>query len=252
MNELHPSDTMAFDDDARFDRLVDGEASPEEYRTILAGLDDEPGGWRRCAMAFLEAQALACELGDLREEAVFAASQQTAAKPGVASESGAATNYWPLALAMAASFLAAFGLGYAWRSAGQGNQQQPELIVEENQPPPQDSQLAGNPSTNRETGPLREEHVVHPPLQNVTLVVGDDAANAEQFEIPVVHYGDVGDEYFQAEHTAMPPQIREMLERQGHQLRRTQGYVPVTLEDGQQLVVPVEEVEIVPVGWPAF
>ena len=43
-------------DDSRFDRLVDGELSEEERRELLAGLDAEPGGWRRCALAFLESQ----------------------------------------------------------------------------------------------------------------------------------------------------------------------------------------------------
>ena len=43
-------------DDTRFDRLVDDELSEEERRELLGRLDDEPGGWRRCALAFLEAQ----------------------------------------------------------------------------------------------------------------------------------------------------------------------------------------------------
>ena len=43
-------------DDPRFDRLVDGELSEPERRELLAGLDSEPGGWRRCALAFLESQ----------------------------------------------------------------------------------------------------------------------------------------------------------------------------------------------------
>ena len=44
-------------DDLRFDRLVDDELSDTERRQLLASLDDEPGGWRCCALAFLEAQA---------------------------------------------------------------------------------------------------------------------------------------------------------------------------------------------------
>ena len=60
---VRPMDLDTSDDDIRFDRLVDGELSAEEYRTLLAALDDEPGGWRRCALAFLEAQSLGRELG---------------------------------------------------------------------------------------------------------------------------------------------------------------------------------------------
>ena len=48
-------------DDALFDRLVDGELSDFERQRLLASLDDPQGvwrdqGWRRCALAFLEAQ----------------------------------------------------------------------------------------------------------------------------------------------------------------------------------------------------
>ena len=255
MSEIHQHlEDPSYDDATRFDRLADGETSAEEYRSILAGLDDEPGGWRRCAMAFLEAQALKNDLGELRDRAVSSHAKE---KP----ESPVATQaiQWPVLLAIAASFLAAFGLGYALRSPWPTTRQSDGPVAEENRNSPhdnrqhsQDSALAGNSPANRVKAPLREEDVAETPLQNVTLVVGDDADHAEQFEIPVVYYGDVGDEYFRSQHSAMPPEIREMIERQGHQLRRTQGYVPVTMEDGQQLVVPVEEVEIVPVSWPAF
>ena len=53
MNQCHISDN----DDSRFDRLVDGELNDTERHQLLASLDDEPGGWRSCALAFLEAQA---------------------------------------------------------------------------------------------------------------------------------------------------------------------------------------------------
>ena len=43
-------------DDAIFDRLVDGELSASERQQLLAALDTTDDGWRRCALAFLEAQ----------------------------------------------------------------------------------------------------------------------------------------------------------------------------------------------------
>ena len=46
----------ALQDDILFDRLVDGELSSTERRQLIASLDDRPGGWRRCALAFVEAQ----------------------------------------------------------------------------------------------------------------------------------------------------------------------------------------------------
>ncbi len=47
------------------DRLVDGELSDADYRITLHRLDEAPDGWRRCAMSFLEQQALRQELQQL-------------------------------------------------------------------------------------------------------------------------------------------------------------------------------------------
>src|SRR5437660_9434314 len=99
--------------DNRIERLVDGELSVEGYRALLASLDDEPDGWKRCALAFLEDQALAGEMGairrrlDLREQQVPETPPQKQPRP-------LDSRVWrqmPMLLAMAASLLAAFALG---------------------------------------------------------------------------------------------------------------------------------------------
>ncbi len=45
------------------DLLVDGELSEADRRAMLLQLEHEPDGWRRCALAFLEAQCWKAELG---------------------------------------------------------------------------------------------------------------------------------------------------------------------------------------------
>ncbi len=49
-------------DDILLDRLVDGELPADERRALLQSLDSRPDGWRRCALAFLEAQSWRSEL----------------------------------------------------------------------------------------------------------------------------------------------------------------------------------------------
>ena len=113
-------------DDLPFDRLVDGELSEAKRRELLAGLDNEPGGWRRCALAFLEAQCWKQAVG----QALQASGGQTFLSAGDRQEclphqsptadgtqSVPATikrSPWPsrtgTLLAMAASFLVALGL----------------------------------------------------------------------------------------------------------------------------------------------
>ena len=49
----------------QFDLLVDGELSEADRRALLLQLEHEPDGWRRCALAFLEAQCWKAELGQI-------------------------------------------------------------------------------------------------------------------------------------------------------------------------------------------
>src|ERR1017187_1735563 len=53
----------------QFDLLVDGELSEADRRALLLQLEHEPDGWRRCALAFLEAQCWKAELGQMAESA---------------------------------------------------------------------------------------------------------------------------------------------------------------------------------------
>jgi len=44
------------------DRLVDGRLGEDEYRQLICQIDSNPNGWKQCALAFLEHQALEKEL----------------------------------------------------------------------------------------------------------------------------------------------------------------------------------------------
>lgn len=67
-NEQRPNLTEATDEQLErlIDRLVDGELNESLRRSLLIELDHRPQGWRRCALAFLEAQAWQSGLGSSR------------------------------------------------------------------------------------------------------------------------------------------------------------------------------------------
>lgn len=52
-------------DDFELDELVSGNLEGDKYRRAIAQIDQEPEGWKRCALAFLEEQAFRKELGEL-------------------------------------------------------------------------------------------------------------------------------------------------------------------------------------------
>ncbi len=53
---------------ATIDELVSGGLAEEQYRDVLRKLEEEPGAWKRCALAFLEDQALQQDLAELAQD----------------------------------------------------------------------------------------------------------------------------------------------------------------------------------------
>src|SRR4051794_18532172 len=114
--------TVSYSDANLFDRLVDGELTQPERRSFLESLDQRPDGWRRCALAFLEAQSLGEELRLLaRAQDRVILPKVThpvapASKERSVHEPGRATGVqW---LAIAAGLVMAFGLGWLGRERG--------------------------------------------------------------------------------------------------------------------------------------
>ena len=89
---------------AELDRLIDGVLSEDDRRMLLLNLDASPGGWRRCALAFLEAQAWREAFAETASPLVLP-TRRPAARLGP----------W---LAVAAGLLAAFGVGWMTRPIG--------------------------------------------------------------------------------------------------------------------------------------
>src|SRR5688572_28050810 len=98
-------------DDSMFDRLVDGELSPDERRQLLTSLDDQPDGWRRWEQRLLEAQAWGDGWGQFvrgREEDRDAETSLAAARDAPLRTSTKRGLAW---LAIAAGLLLAFTRG---------------------------------------------------------------------------------------------------------------------------------------------
>jgi hypothetical protein len=222
-------------DDCRFDRLVDGELSAEEYRATLSALDEEPGGWRRCALAFLEAQAWRSEMGAIRSGLPAAAAKiapaQTRPRP-----------VWMPLLAAVASFVVAFAGGIVvqrqWdRSAADASRPQggAEVVQRPAIPDARGETLAQEPRS----------------VGNIRLVMDGGQGDAPQ-EIDVPVYDQVNPEWLVHEAPVLPPEVIRALERRGRKVERSVEYLPLPLDEHRQIVLPVEQYEIMPVGRRAY
>ncbi|HEY6563049.1 MAG TPA: hypothetical protein VIY86_01010 [Pirellulaceae bacterium] len=190
-------------------RLADGELSDAEYARVLRELDADPRKWRDCALAFLEAQALRRGLREWTGIGDVAPRQE---KPPVRIRARWTRSSLPWsALGMAVTVLLAFSLGRFT---------------------PQESQRLGNNSTRNSLAQSQADETQ--PIQTVANRQGPDA----QFVV---------DDYWQG-HSLFSPEVRKSLERSGTDVRRQHRYIPVRTTTGQQLLVPIVDVQLVPVG----
>jgi hypothetical protein len=234
-------------DDTLFDRLADGELSGDEYRRLLASLDHHPDGWKRCALALLEAQALR---GELR---ALVAEQQPHDQPPRKAErfelkggGGSAVNWATLTLSVAASFLLALGIGMWLRGAFSP----PAHLVHQSADPPAQvdggdvGEVAELLDGDQDAQADETENAVLP-RGSMTLVVDGGEGESEEVELPVYDVSAVDTAWFEG--ATISQADAEALEASGFHLLQQRGMVPFDL-DGRRVLVPMEAVEIVPVS----
>lgn len=244
------------------DRLVDGEMTELEERAFIARLKEAPDGWKRCALAFLEAR---CWQRTARQISDSSASGQKsaqgthgsfpAAQPPVTPRPRKRPQWpmrWAGVLALSALFVAAFTAGICiptpWRQSGPHSARQPATST----------QLADRkkPAAHEQARPTEDRHSLverQPPAASQELLLGnltlvDDSGH--KFDIPVYDWNEQVAERLMYHSQALSPEFFEHLKR--HRVRSHQSYLPVKLQDGRQVVVPVQKLEIVPVGGAAY
>lgn len=255
-------------DDARFDRLVDGELSPEEYRRMLASLDDEPGGWRRCAMAFLEAQAWGQELRGLSDHLDKPAETQADTQADTSAVDSAEVTHlrWVNWLAIAASVIVLCGFGLLYQKNHNGssgnlattNIDQPNSIAKNgatNAPPSTAPSIAqadankgssGSTATRTEAGP--ESRRALQPVEKVRLVMQDENGDSRPIDVPLYDANQVGAGALVHDGSMLPPAVLDAIRQRGFRVQRYEQFLPLELENGRRAVVPVEGYQFVPVG----
>jgi hypothetical protein len=222
--------------DSLIDRLVDGELDETERQRLLDRLEIEPGGWRRCALAFLEAQEWTRTLSCSSETVASRCQGTVSQSPTEFGETAhvarrrrePAGRRFQRAARLAAGILLAFASGWmasvATRpldsptapnqgvavSAALTTSKAPTAIAQERRGPTGETDLERS-----------EASVVPPP---------DDSS--WDAEAPLV----------------VSEPVRRELERQGYRVEQRSGLISMELQDGQSLAVPVDEVELHYVG----
>ncbi len=240
-------------DEARvLDRLVDGELSQHDRRELLAALDDEPGAWRRCALAFLEAQSWRWQMAQVAAEPLVVQMSQPANRaPGESAAQHRAS--WGAWLAIAAALFVAVGVGTRFPLTSRLTSpvvEQDELTVPGSfvtdvpgNSPEVTTQEAESPEAatrNVAQADTSDDELV----ETVTLAPVDGGDAREQFQVAVVKDDATDQQWAAVEQSGVTSRLLEQLEKAGLKVTRQQRFWPVDLADGRRLVVPVDEVDV--------
>jgi hypothetical protein len=210
--------------ESQIDRLVDGELNETDRHELLLQLEREPEGWRRCALAFLEAQCWRQELG------LMARSPENVAAVSSPAMSAAATvrtrtPRWrqnlATALSMGACFLIALWLGLSMRGNGAGGLHGP--------------------------GGEAVPAMAVLPSDEVVTIEGQNG-KTENVSIPRAHRDTFDSSLAKQVPDAIPLDVQQAFQRSGHQVVQQREIVPVPMNNGRRLMVPVDHVEIHYVG----
>jgi anti-sigma factor RsiW len=233
------NDPKPLNEDVLLDRLVDGELLPTERRQLLEAFDRRPGEWRRCALAFLEAQswreeighvahALPSENNDLMSPAVSVSPRRSSRLSKVAT--------W---LALAASLILAFGLGWIGHES--------ETSIAGGSRVGTSPQIASvNPSSNPEShNGTRSDDAL-------TFFVKDAGGRKQPVRVPLVDADTLDKQLGIQFQTGMPDDVRNQLKDRGYAVKSKRQYAPLWLENGRPLILPVEDTNIIPVSNKVF
>jgi hypothetical protein len=77
---------------------------------------------------------------------------------------------------------------------------------------------------------------------------GNTSSGGSSLRLPAVERDRVDPQWLESLPSAVPSNVMQALDRSGHQVQQHRDLVPVRLEDGRQMVVPVDQVDVHYVG----
>jgi len=223
-------DNQSVWDDRWIDRLVDGELTAEERSALLRRLDSTPDGWRRCALAFLEAQAWREALAPSASSSPWLPSLPEVGQnePRTVKELAIIRRVprprprpWQKLSAIAAALVVAFTIGRLGRDAT------PRL-----QSPPKNT---SNPPANVAKAPI-----VAPTVENNHRNTVVDNLEPAYFR--------VDPQWLAQLPRPLPETVLRQLRSRGYEVEESEAVLSMGLDDGQQVSVPVDELKLRYVG----
>ncbi len=243
---MKPDELDASALDALIDRLVDGDMTAEDLRAAVVRLDRDPDGWRRCALAFLESQALRVAFRALEEPEKHDPARRPAAVDSLASK--LLRHRWIRRAAAAVIIGVSFGFGWIANGTRSISPPRDSLVHDAHSShiPPM-NEVPGSVSAGAPNDTPQEERTLHeaesaPMVRAVaSFRFGPEGSPAE---VPVLEGPGINEEWL----AGQPPPVSEhgqaVLASQGYQVEQRRRFITTVLADGRRVAIPVDHVQI--------
>jgi hypothetical protein len=202
----------------------------------LESFDKRPEGWRRCALAFLEAQSWREEMGQVARGLAFESNEPKS--PASSAAPGRKSHWSSMAtwLAMAACLLLAFGLGRMQHERGRqiaGGSISPS------------GQIASVDPSNNSASPDSAT-----PGEAITLFVQDENGRRHPVRVPLVYANTLDKQLGVQFQSGLSDDVRNQLKNDGYAVHSKRQYAPLWFEKekGRPMILPVEDTKIFPVS----
>jgi hypothetical protein len=226
-------------DERMFDRLADGELDAAACRALLSRLDEVPGGWRLCALAFLESQAWRSEM-----RLVEGKSGTAVLSPEIARGDRARGVRARRAGLMALVLVAAFAGGWLIRPGGE--------VVRDKQFARAAKSVAksdeGAVKLSNEMAPSLDASGLEPPpatrLAGVLTLTIDESGQPREVRVPVIEGPGIDSRRLLEQPPAISASVMKELTRRGHKVESHRQLLTVDLKDGRKVLLPVDQVDV--------
>jgi hypothetical protein len=223
-----------------FDLLADGELDSMRRHDLLSRLDASPDGWRRCALAFLEAQAWR---SDVRVEfnARVAGKSYSHCRISDRNSPRAGARRWSM---LALALCVTFGAGWLMHAASNfrpdaDGVSQPALVAGRE----------STPETGNGTTPLEPDEAASPRqtsmrMAGILTLQVDDRGQAREVRVPVLDASGIDVQRLLEQAPAARSPAVQALERRGHKVKMHRQLLTLDLKDGRKLFLPVDQMDV--------
>jgi hypothetical protein len=245
MSVTKPDETNPLDDEF-IDRIVDGKLTPADLRAAIDRLDREPDGWKRCALAYLEAQCWRESFRAMGDPARSPIECPPLSMPDAARFRPGIRSRWLRGSIAAGVAAVSFALGWLGHAARPWSTAQPTAIADRSRSAsPAPTQVESSPlirSTAMEPSEDRPPQT-HRELARAVMQLRFDSETTKA-EVPILAGPGIDAEWVKNQ----PPPVSErgqvVLQQHGYQVDQRRRLITTTLDDGRRVTVPIDQVQI--------